>query len=209
MVIDSMMDDPPSYMSWQEGQAYQSSPEFQNADFTVDAIVLGEGRRFPIRRSWCVPIVGSVPSICPRADPPADDAGRRFLQLLLPRIAERFCTEIDRRWSVGSLGRQAGEPGHALPVPSSCQSGECASSARRRNGKSRLESSNPLQFQVYQRIYLQYQPLRKYGETIEQLKNDKDFMQQVKDCRLKLDVRLLHRVLSFFEKRTRRAQQTR
>jgi hypothetical protein len=80
----------PYLVSSQEMDAYQRSPAFQNANFLVDEILLGEGRRFPIYRYWCIPAAGSTPSICPNADPPTDEADRKVLLEYLPEIAQRF-----------------------------------------------------------------------------------------------------------------------
>ncbi len=80
----------PYLISWQELNAYQESATFQNSNFLVDEIILGEGLRFPIYRYWCVPVDGNKPSLCPNADPPRDEKDRQALLQYLPDIATRF-----------------------------------------------------------------------------------------------------------------------
>jgi nucleoside phosphorylase len=92
LAIDALLarQDDPYAISWQEMDTYQKSPAFQNANFFVDAVILGEGRRFPIYRYWCKAVAGGTPSICPNADPPADEKDRAALLHYLPAIEQRF-----------------------------------------------------------------------------------------------------------------------
>jgi hypothetical protein len=73
VAIDLLLDHPdpegPRLVSWQEMDAFQKSPAFQNANFLVDFIILANGRRFPIYRRDCKPVPGTKPSICPSAEP--------------------------------------------------------------------------------------------------------------------------------------------
>jgi len=113
VAIDMLLAHPdpegPYLLSWQELDDYQRSPEFQNANRLLDEITLGEGRRFPIRRYWCKPAPGPTPSICPNADPPAEDADRKALLVYLPRIAKRFreLHLIGEQQTIHWVGRQA------------------------------------------------------------------------------------------------------
>ncbi len=92
VAIDTLLAsaDEPYAVSWKEMDAYQKSPAFQNANFLVDMIQLGEGRTFPIYRYWCQPVEGNEPSICPNADPPAAPQDRAVLRQYLLAIEQRF-----------------------------------------------------------------------------------------------------------------------
>jgi nucleoside phosphorylase len=57
------------FVSWQEMDAWQRSPEFQNANHTLDIIVLGNRARFPINRYSCKIVEGDTPTVCPNARP--------------------------------------------------------------------------------------------------------------------------------------------
>jgi hypothetical protein len=73
VAINLLLADPdpegPRLVSWQEMDAFQRSPAFQNANFLVDFILLANGGRFPIYRRDCKPVPGVKPSICPSAEP--------------------------------------------------------------------------------------------------------------------------------------------
>jgi hypothetical protein len=113
VAIEMLLADPdpvgPFLISWQEFDAYQKSPAFQKANFLVDAIILGEGRRFPIYRYWCNPAPGPSPSICPNADPPSDQADREALMAFLPQIEQRFreLNLVGENQTIHWVGRQA------------------------------------------------------------------------------------------------------
>ena len=80
---------------------------------------------------------------------------------------------------------------------------------KRRGGKPPLEKSNPLLFQVYQRIQNEHRPHEEYAEMVKRLKDDKDFMQQITEVnlklktKLKLNIKLVRRALAFFDYRSR------
>lgn len=74
---------------------------------------------------------------------------------------------------------------------------------RRRGGKRRLEDSNPLKFQVYQRIQKEHQPGGQHLDTIERLKRDKDCLEQAQDAGVKLNRALVKDALAFFDRRKR------
>ncbi len=77
---------------------------------------------------------------------------------------------------------------------------------RKRGGGTRppLEKSNPLQFQVYQRIRQAHGKGEKYLNTIERLKSDKQFLEQVHEAKLKLNCKLVRKALAFIDQRERR-----
>lgn len=73
IALDLLLADPDPegrrLISWQEMDAWQRSPAFQNANHLLDFISLANGRRFPIHRADCTPSMRPLPSICPKADP--------------------------------------------------------------------------------------------------------------------------------------------
>jgi hypothetical protein len=99
----------PHLVSLEEMDALQKSLAFQNANFLVDAIRLGEGKMFPIYRYWCQPVEGDKPSLCPRAEPPRDERDRQALMEYLPKIEEcyRQMGLIKETQTIHWVGRQA------------------------------------------------------------------------------------------------------
>jgi hypothetical protein len=78
---------------------------------------------------------------------------------------------------------------------------------KRSGGKRPLEKSNPLKFQVYQRIQKEHQRGEEYVETVKRLRDDTNFVEQVKDAGLgKLDTKLVRNALAFFDYRNRKAR---
>jgi hypothetical protein len=73
----------------------------------------------------------------------------------------------------------------------------------RKGGKRPLEESNPLQFQVYERIQREHQPCDEHIDTVNRLKADRDFAEQVKEAGLKLDTALVRNALACFAQRKR------
>jgi hypothetical protein len=73
VAIDQLLAHPdpdgPHLVSWQEMDAYQRSPAFQNSNFLIDFIILANGGRFPVYRRDCKAVPGTTPSICPSAEP--------------------------------------------------------------------------------------------------------------------------------------------
>jgi hypothetical protein len=76
---------------------------------------------------------------------------------------------------------------------------------KRRGGKRRLEVRNRLLFQVYDLIRREHRPGEEYGVTIDRLKSDKQFVEQVAAARQKLNTKLVRRALDYFYQRDRRA----
>jgi hypothetical protein len=74
-----------------------------------------------------------------------------------------------------------------------------------KGGKRPLEQSNLVKFQVYERIQREHHPDEEYVDTVERLRADKDFAEQVRAVRLKLNTDLVRNALAFFDHR-RRAQ---
>jgi hypothetical protein len=76
---------------------------------------------------------------------------------------------------------------------------------QRAGGRKRLEVSNPLLFQVYDRIRREHQPKEEYAGIVSRLKADKDFAQQVQEAHQKLDTKLVRNAITFFDERKRNA----
>jgi hypothetical protein len=74
-----------------------------------------------------------------------------------------------------------------------------------RGGKRPLEETNPVAFQVYQRIRQEHRPGRRYADTIDRLKTDHQFTEQVKEAGLKLNSKLVKAALVLFDQRERDA----
>jgi hypothetical protein len=70
-------------------------------------------------------------------------------------------------------------------------------------GKRRLEVSNPIKFQIYQRIQQVHQPPDTYADTIDRLKADRQFTEQIRDIGLRLNSTLVKNALAFFDQRRR------
>jgi hypothetical protein len=62
---------------------------------------------------------------------------------------------------------------------------------KRRDGKRPLEQSNPLKFQIYDRIRQAHMRGENYVDTVTRLKEDKDFMEQVEEAGEKVDTKLV------------------
>jgi hypothetical protein len=71
--LDVLLSDPNPegnrVISWQEWDAHQRSPAFQEANWQIDMIRLAHGRTFPICRRDGMPSSRALPSICPKAEP--------------------------------------------------------------------------------------------------------------------------------------------
>jgi hypothetical protein len=83
---------------------------------------------------------------------------------------------------------------------------ERADKRKRRRGKPPLEQTHPLRFQVYQRIEREHQPGDDYKDTVDRLKGDKDFTDQVKDAEFRLNTKLVRKALALFDQRQREAR---
>lgn len=83
-------------------------------------------------------------------------------------------------------------------------------STKRRGGRPRLEARYPLKFQVYERIRKEHKANSPYHTTLSIVKQDNDFVQQVKDANLKLNSKLVKNAIAFFSQVEMRAskQQT-
>jgi hypothetical protein len=79
---------------------------------------------------------------------------------------------------------------------------------KRKGGRKPLEQSNPLKFQVYQRIQREHKPGEDYADVVTRLKMDKNFMEQVQQARLKLTRSLWRAALAFFQQPARKKQET-
>jgi hypothetical protein len=77
-----------------------------------------------------------------------------------------------------------------------------------KGGKPPLEDSNPLQKQIYERIKRERRPREPYTKTVDRLKTDRDFVEQVREAGLRLDGKLIRNAVAFFDRRARNKQQT-
>ncbi len=75
-----------------------------------------------------------------------------------------------------------------------------------RGGKPSLEKKAPLTLQVYQRIQQEHRPSTQYSDAVARLKNDKQFVEQVAEAKLKLDTKLVRKALAYFDTRQKREQ---
>jgi hypothetical protein len=78
-----------------------------------------------------------------------------------------------------------------------------AGGAKRKGGKPPLETKHPLKFQVYERIRGEHHAGEEYADTVERLKGNRDFTDQIKAGGLKLDTSLVRNALAFFHQRKR------
>lgn len=74
---------------------------------------------------------------------------------------------------------------------------------KRKGGRKGLEKSNPIKLQIYQRIQQVHKPGQEYVLTVQELSKDKDFTDQVRDAKLKLDTQLVRQALAYFDTQTR------
>ncbi len=72
-----------------------------------------------------------------------------------------------------------------------------------KTGKPPMEESNPLKFQVYERIQREHRPGSEHVDTLNRLRADRQFTDQVRDAKLKLDKGLIRAALAFFDQRKR------
>jgi hypothetical protein len=72
-----------------------------------------------------------------------------------------------------------------------------------KGGKRPLEESNPLKFQVYERINRERQPGEDHADIVQRLKSDQGFVGQVRDAKLTLNTKLVRRAIALFDQRKR------
>ncbi len=137
-----------------------------------------------------------------------DDQARR-------QSVERMLSEIERdrswpgvkRWLARFAQLVAAEVAildpENLDEQGTGASSDKSTKRRRTGGKPPLEKSNPLQFQVYQRIQQEHQPGAEHVATLGRLKDDKDFIEQVKAAGLKPNCGLVRKALALFDQRRR------
>jgi hypothetical protein len=122
-----------------------------------------------------------------RGEPAGPRTSGRFFDLIALSVATI-------NWLALLVEEQAGQP-------AARQAKE--KKKRRGGGKRPLEKSNPVQFQVYERIQQEHRADEEYTATVNRLKGDKDFTEQVKVAALKLDTKLVRRAVAFFDQRKR------
>jgi hypothetical protein len=100
-------------------------------------------------------------------------------------------------------------PGSAVkpqPAVVGTRTGEARGGNKRTNrgGKPPLEVTAPLKYQVYQRIRQAHRPGKQYADIVNELKADKDFVEQVQSAGLgKLNTKVVKNALAFFDQRKR------
>jgi len=125
-----------------------------------------------------------------------------FLQQQVDRQAERKAAATSSPTiREGKGGGESGRPEEGS-VASGAQDVGIAK-RKRKTGKRPLEQSNPLKYQVYERIRHTHTPGKAYVETVRHLKDDKGFMEQVQEAGEKLDTKLVRKALALFWQRPR------
>jgi hypothetical protein len=104
------------------------------------------------------------------------------------------------------IGKEETERANAHGNGAESGNAKVAGRRKRRDGKPPLEQSNPLKFQVYQRIEREHKPGDDYTATVDRLKGEKDFSDQVKAAGLKLGTKLVRNAIAFFDQRERDAR---
>jgi hypothetical protein len=79
--------------------------------------------------------------------------------------------------------------------------------AERSHGKRPLEQSNPLKLQIYERIRQEHMRDENHLDTVTRLKEDKNFMEQVKEAGEMVNTKLVRKALAFFDQRDRARKQ--
>ena len=64
-----------------------------------------------------------------------------------------------------------------------------------------MKESNPWKFQVYERIKREHDAGTRPSDIPKQLRDDKDFAEQVEKAKLKLDRKLVKNALAYFGSR--------
>jgi len=81
--------------------------------------------------------------------------------------------------------------------------GEGADKRKNKGGKKPLEERNPEKAQVYQRICKEHKKGKAYRDTVDCLKADKQFAEQVREAGLKLNAKLVRTALAWSDQRKR------
>jgi hypothetical protein len=74
---------------------------------------------------------------------------------------------------------------------------------KRQGGRRPLEQSDPLKLHIYQPIQQEHQLAEDYVGTVERLKGDKDFVEQLQQAHQKLNTKLVRVAIAFFGQRKR------
>jgi hypothetical protein len=83
--------------------------------------------------------------------------------------------------------------------------GGAAATAKKKKkvGRRRLEMSDPLKYQVYERIQRAHSPGDSYVDIVTRLQGDKDFAELVERAKEKLNTNLVKKALELFAQRRR------
>jgi hypothetical protein len=107
----------------------------------------------------------------------------------------------------GSAQKRLGTGPNRIEERREAGGGEESGLRKCKGGRRPLEESNRLKLQVYERVKREHQLGGRYADTVERLKNDKDFVEQVKAADLeKVNAALVHKALAWFDIRRRRDQ---
>jgi hypothetical protein len=129
-----------------------------------------------------------------------------FLQLLkiAPGVASQTPPSNDPPEKTGERDLVGGARQQVASVKAGSGTPKGGNKRKKAGGKPPLEKSNPLQFQVYERIRQAHQAGGAYTDTVGRLRGDKDFMEQLVAAGLgKLTTGLVKRALAFFDQRKR------
>lgn len=85
--------------------------------------------------------------------------------------------------------------------------GRGSQSKARRPGPKTLKEKKPLKYQVYERIQREHQAGEQSHDTIERLKRDRQFLEQVQEAKLRLNPKLVRNALAYFDTQSRRNNQ--
>jgi hypothetical protein len=117
--------------------------------------------------------------------PLLDNNGTMFSVRRLTAVGHSFLIEARRKGKKTALDRK-----HEKPT-------------KGKGGSPRLETRDPLMFQVYERIHREHLPKESYADVVERLMNDKDFVEQVRLADLTLNRKLVKNAIAAIEQRKR------
>jgi hypothetical protein len=127
--------------------------------------------------------------------------GRLFL--IEHRRGERAGTGRDQ----GGAGTGEGAGADNDPAEGKQAEGRGSKIKARRPGPKPLKEKNPVKFQVYERIQREHQAGEQFHATIERLKHDRQFLEQVQEVKLKPNPKLVRNALAYFDTQNRRNNQ--
>jgi hypothetical protein len=123
----------------------------------------------------------------------------------LSRLIVRATDAFWRWWreGTGRPGTIGARVGGASNDPAGAGHGEGGGKKKRHGGRPALEVSDPHKFQVYERIRGAHEPNTQHRDTVDRLKADRQFAEQVREAGLKLNTKLVRVALAYFDQRAR------